>query len=401
MGSPLDRLFIAKPSRSLRASSFDRRGGNGDNIQIKAGTTGVLCDIKGAGVIRHIWFTFPSDDPMLRRKAVLKMYWDDEEHPSVETPIGDFFGQGWGEKYNWMSLPLAASPRDGSALNCYFPMPFAKAARIEVKNESDRDLGAFYYYIDYELFPDDRALYRGYGVSDGTDGARERIAYFHAWWNREITSPGPESGGIENEWGSLGPTPTNPTDEHNYLLLEAEGFGHVAGVNLYIDCPSPIWYGEGDDMWLIDGEPWPGSLHGTGTEDFFNTSWSPNEVYMHPYFGYARVPNTFGWMGRTHAYRFLLEDPIRFGRSIRGSIEHGHANVLTLDMSSVVYWYQVEPHKAWRPLPPVEERAKNMPSIGVVEVHRWRHEWRQAMIERRRKEGKEVEGPIWGDERTE
>lgn len=397
MSSPLDRLFVTRNSKSLRASSYDRRGGNGDNIQIKAGQSAVLADIKGAGVIKHIWFTFDARDPMFRRKAVLKMYWDNEEHPSVEVPIGDFFGQGWGEKYNWVSLPLAASPRDGQALNCYFPMPFAKSARIEVLNETEIDVGAFYYYIDYELFPDDRALYAAYGVKE--DGS-EALAYFHAWWNREVTTPEPAYGGIENEWGTLGPTPNNPTDAYNYLLIEAEGRGHVVGVNLFIDCPSPIWYGEGDDMWLIDGEQWPGSLHGTGTEDFFNTSWSPNEVYLHPYFGYAKVPRIFGWMGRTHAYRFLLEDPIRFQKSIRGSIEHGHANNLTLDMSSVVYWYQVEPHKVLRPLPPVEQRL-NMPEIGVVEVHRWRHAWRQAMQERQRQQGGAGDKPLWGNERLE
>lgn len=397
MSSPLESLFVAHNRKTLRASSYDRRGGNGDNIQIKPGQTGVLADIKGAGVIRHIWFTFPIEEPMIRRKLVLKMYWDDEENPSVNVPVGDFFGQGWGQNYNWISLPLAASPRNGTALNCYFPMPFAKSARIEILNESDKEMGAFYYYIDYELFPSDKDLYQTYGIAG--EGNDRHLAYFHAFWNRELTSPAEESGGVENEWGSIGETAINPSDKSNYLFLEAEGFGHVVGVNLFIDSPTPMWYGEGDDMWLIDGEPWPGSLHGTGTEDFFNTSWCPDEVYMHPYFGYAHVPRVFGWMGRTHAYRFLLEDPIRFSKSIRGSLEHGHANVLTLDMSSVTYWYQTEPHKVMAPLQPVELRAKNMPEIGVVEVHRWRHFWREAMLKQRSEKGDATDAPLWGNER--
>src|SRR5690606_29143288 len=101
-----------------------RTGGNADRIQVEPGETAVIADIAGPGVIRHIWMTIACSDPMLRRNAVLRMYWDDEENPSVESPIGDFFGQGWGENYNYVSLPLAAAPKGGRALNCYFPMPF-------------------------------------------------------------------------------------------------------------------------------------------------------------------------------------------------------------------------------------------------------------------------------------
>ena len=148
-----------------------------------------------------------------------------------------------------------------------------------------------------------------------------------------------------------------------------------------------MWYGEGDDMWTIDGESWPGSLHGTGTEDFFNSSWCPNEIYQHPFFGYARVPSKLGWMGRTHAYRFFLSDPIHFSRSLRASIEHGHANVLTLDLASVAFWYQTEPHKTFPVFPDRAER-QNMPEIQPADVYRWRDAWRQS------RHG----GPLWGNE---
>lgn len=371
MINPLDSLYTLKSCRSKRISSFDRTGGNADRITLEAGETATLAQIGGGGIIRHIWFTVSSKDPLFRRNAVLRMYWDGEREPSVQAPIGDFFGQGWCEHYPFMSLPLAAGPKEGRALVCYFPMPFADGARITLENDSEHPVGALYYYIDYE-------------EHDSIDAAAGR---FHAWWNRELTEP--VEGG-ENEWSTLGPTPLNPFDAGNYLIADIEGAGRFVGVNYFCHSPGPIWYGEGDDMWMIDGETWPGSLHGTGTEDFFNASWCPNELYQHPYFGYARVPQLFGWMGRTHSYRFFLEDPVHFQRSLRVSIEHGHANVLTLDLASVAYWYQAEPH---RPYAPIVDRSgrEPMPEITVRDVHRWRDSWR-------REHGA---GRLWGNESQE
>ncbi|ACZ41540.1 conserved hypothetical protein [Thermobaculum terrenum ATCC BAA-798] len=369
MHSPLANIAQIRPARSKRISSYDRTGGNADRIQIAAGERVDLASIEGAGAIKHIWFTIASRDPMYRRNIVLRMYWDGEDNPSVESPVGDFFGQGWGLEYNFVSLPLAASPRSGRGLNCYFPMPFGNGARIEVENQSPTPVDAFYFYIDYEEWPE---------VDDS-------LGRFHAWWNREITDPDPSG---ENEWSCLAPELKHPSDEGNYLILDAEGRGHYVGVNYFVDCPSPMWYGEGDDMFLIDGEPWPGTLHGTGTEDYFCTSWSPAEEYQHPYFGYAHVDHSFGWLGRAHAYRFHIEDPIHFQESIRASIEHGHANNLTLDICTVAYWYQTEPHKPFPQLPPSEARHP-MPAISVTDVHRWRHAWRQSM----------GGGKLWGNER--
>jgi hypothetical protein len=287
----------------------------------------------------------------------------------VQSPLGDFFGQGWGENYVYAALPLAAAPKDGKGLNCYFPMPFSKGARITIENDSDHAIRAFYFYIDYEVH----------------DSIPEDAGRFHAWWNRELTVP---EGDIENEWSVMMPQAPNQSDEKNYLFADIEGRGHFVGVNYYVDSPGPMWYGEGDDMWMVDGELWPGSLHGTGTEDFFNSSWCPNEVYIHPYFGYPRVPNKLGWMGRTHCYRFLIEDPICFTTSLKSSIEHGHANVLTLDIASVAYWYQSEPHKVF---PVIHTRAQrqNMPVISIREVHLWRDAWRKSL----------GGGPLWGNEK--
>ncbi|MBB6733438.1 glycoside hydrolase family 172 protein [Cohnella zeiphila] len=372
--SALNDIYKIKDGiRTKRISSYDRTGGNQDCVTIQAGETAVLADIPGAGIIKHIWITVNTLDKMIRRNAVLRMYWDGETEPSVEAPLGDFFGQGWSEEYHYISLPLAAAPSEGKALNCYFPMPFGTGARITLQNESDEPIRSFYYYIDYEE-------HREVPASMGR---------FHAWWNRELTEVHPEAG--ETEWSVVAQEGKNPSDKNNYLFADIEGKGHFVGVNYFVENPGPMWYGEGDDMWLVDGEDWPGSLHGTGTEDFFNSSWCPNEVYLHPYFGYARVPDKPGWMGRTHCYRFMLEDPVYFEKSLRASIEHGHDNNLTLDLCTVSYWYQMEPHKVF-PAFPSKEKRQNMPEITMRDVHLWRHEWRQALGGGTR---------LWGNERKE
>ena len=363
MHSLLDALTVRSNAKSLRVSSYDRAGGNSDYIKVPKGETAVLAEVEGAGKVTHIWVTISSKDAMSRRNLVLRMYWDGQAHPSVEAPIGDFFGQGWGEKYEFVSLPLAAAPKEGNALVCYWPMPFANGAKITIENQGPEDIDNFYYYVDYESSP-----------------SCETDLRFHAWYNQELTVP---EAGVENEWAIFGETPKNTTDAHNYLFCECQGAGHFVGVNYYVQNPGPVWYGEGDDMFLVDGEVWPGSLHGTGTEDYFNQSWCPDTLYMHPFFGTARAPGRgndearFGWMGRTHCYRFHLMDPVRFSTSLRASIEHGHANCLTLNLASVAYWYQTLPSKPFPVLPTAKERQP-MQEVGVIEVHRWRDAWRTA-----------------------
>lgn len=367
--SAIDGIYLSKNVRTKRVSSFDRTGGNKDRISLSPGEVRTIAEIGGPAVIRHIWLTLSSKDPMIRRNLILRMFWDGEESPSVEAPVGDFFGQGWGEEYLFVSLPLAAAPAGGRGLCCYFPMPFRKSARIELENQSDIELRGLYFYIDYE--------------EDGP--LPENAEYFHAWWNRELTEP---EDGREQEFDEKGNEHKNISGDGNYLFTDAVGKGKFVGVNLYIDSPTARWPGEGDDLFLIDGERWPGSLHGTGTEDFFNMAWCPNERYTHPYFGCARIPGTIGWLGRTHYYRFFIEDPICFEKSLSASIEHGHANTLTLDLSSVAYWYQTEPHRPFPAFPPKELR-QNMKPIGLEDIHSWRAAWR----------GERGGGALWGNER--
>ena len=360
---------IKKNVLSRRISSYDRSGGNRDYLPIKAGDTAEIFKAEGAGLITHIWVTINHKDKLSRRNVILRMYWDQESEPSVQAPIGDFFGQGWGEFYNYTSLPLAAGPKDGRAMACYFPMPFNDGARITIENDSELDIPNFYYYVDYEKHE-----------AIGMDVGR-----FHAWWNHMLTEAGSDG---ENEWETLGPYGQNITGERNYLFMETTGTGHFVGVNYYVNSPTPMWYGEGDDMFFIDGEPWPSSLHGTGTEDYFNTSWCPKTLYKHPYFGLARVNNQTGYLGRTHCYRFHIQDPVRFTKSLRATIEHGHNNCLTLEIASVAYWYQTEPHK---PFPPIEIRRAREPldEVNHIDIHRWRDAWREKM----------GRGPkLWGEE---
>ena len=343
--------------KSHRISSYDRSGNNRDHLKdIKPGEKAVLADIKGAGVINHIWATIaPGPADLCRNDIIIRMYWDGNEYPSVESPIGPFFGQGWNEAYNYASFPLSAGPNDGTGLSCYFAMPCEKGARIEIENQTDRNIDCFYYYVDYvsmEKLPED-------------------MGRFHAWYNHELTEALPEG---ETEWGVLGPQTENTTGKDNYVFADIKGKGHFVGINYYVQNPSPMWYGEGDDMWFIDGEDTP-SIIGTGTEDFFNTSWCPKQPFCHPYFGYPRVNNNIGWLGRTHVYRFFIDDPVYFDKSLKATIEHGHNNCLTLDIATVAYWYQSE--ACALPAAPSKEERAIKPLIDTVEIMKWRHEWRK------------------------
>jgi hypothetical protein len=366
-GSPLGELPRIRNVRTRRISSWDRSGGNDDRVHIQPGDTAVLADIEGAGCINHFWCTIYCEQPDYLRRIVLRMRWDNESDYSVEVPVGDFFGVGHAKTVDFASLPLQMGPADGKAFNCFFPMPYSERALIEVTNECDTEV-IFYYYVDYEIH----------------DRIDADLGRFHARWRRENPTEGISDEGMSNEDWLLGGT--NLDGRGNYVILEAEGQGHYVGCNLNIhnlhkgaeqawpeELTWPLrmedviehgetfikcfdWTGEGDDMIFIDGEEWPPSLHGTGTEDYFNISWCPAVKYSAPYHGITVAPDGPNWTGKMSFYRFHIEDPICFQRSIRVTIEHGHANHRSDDFSSTAYWYQLEPHKPFPPLPPAAER---------------------------------------------
>ncbi|MFN3682799.1 MAG: glycoside hydrolase family 172 protein [Fimbriimonadaceae bacterium] len=342
--STLAQLPYLRDYESRRASSYDPSGCNNDWWTIQPRERRTLLNESRPGCVKHIWMTLGGAKEQLRT-TVLRMYWDGETEPSVEAPIGDFFGMGHCEMRNFVSLPLQMSPEDGRGFNCWFPMPFDQA-RIEVENDWDQPMN-LYFYIDYETY--DRAHPEG-------------VARFHAQWRREACTEGwlRERLGPDNVARVWAERP-NLSDRDNYVILEAEGSGIYVGCNLNVDCfqrQGNDWYGEGDDMVVIDGEPWPPRMHGTGTEDYFCTAFGPRTVYSAPYHGitlYSGTPD-WPWKGKNSMYRFHIEDPIRFRKSIRVSIEHGSSNKLSNDYSSTAYWYQIEPHRPFGPLPPAEAR---------------------------------------------
>jgi len=357
----LANLARLRRYHSRRLSSWDRSGGNFDAVLVPPQERVVLGEIQGAGCVRHIWMTMmslPAEEHELRQ-TVLRMWWDGESSPSVEVPLGDFFGVGFGLRRNFVSLPLQMSPQDGKGFNCWFPMPFAEGACFEVENQGQCQR-LLYFYIDYEEHP----------KSD------PELARFHAWWNRTNPTAGTarEDGYTRRDYllndrrpvgpglGTRGPwLRPNLTGARNYVILEATGRGQYVGCNLNIDVferQVNDWYGEGDDMIFIDGEPWPPRLHGTGTEDYFNTAFCPKQEYAAPYHGITVYSGNeaWPWGGKNSMYRFHIEDPIRFERSIRVTIEAGHNNALANDYSSTAYWYQVGRTDPLAALPPVEER---------------------------------------------
>ncbi len=345
--SSLADLPRLRDARRRRASSYDTTGGNADYWLLQPGETRTLADVAGPGCVKHIWVTLMSRENAHPRRSVLRMYWDGAETPCVEVPTGDFFGIGHGLMKEFASIPLSMSPQAGRAFNCFFPMPFATGARLTLTNDGERRLIAFF-YVDYEEY----------------DAPQPAVGRFHAQWHRENPTDGwgddarrfPDDAEYRTEvWA----TP-NLDGAGNYVLLEAEGRGHYVGCNLNVDCfrrAKNDWYGEGDDMIYIDGDVSP-TLHGTGTEDYFNTAWSPRQEFSAPYHGLPLTSGTEDWpyKGKHSMYRFHIEDPVYFQKSIRVTIEHGHANNLSNDYSSTAYWYQTEPHAAFPALPPVAAR---------------------------------------------
>jgi len=334
----LESLTRFKKAKSLRASSWDVNGRNGDAWRIEPGQTKVLADIKGAGCIKHIWMTQGHG----YRDVLIKMFWDDEENPSVLCPLGDFFGLGNEIINSYQSFLFTASTAGnnnhsgGCALNCYAQMPFGKSARIELVNESDKPHGQ-YFYIDYELY--DQPL-------------DDDVIYFHTQFRRENPC-----NGWAHEVGVNTPEANIVNTEelawkNNYLILEAEGKGHFIGCNLSVSNFEGSWWGEGDDMIWVDGYKWPPDLHGTGSEDYLNQAWGmqPNAFMRNGSSVFEHNTN-----GYQTSYVHHLENPVRFQKEIKVTIEHGHGNHLSNETSSVAYWYQNEPHKTFG-IVPVEQR---------------------------------------------
>lgn len=329
------------PERAVtqRASSYDqdRENGNMDARKFLPGETRVLADLKGPGRITHIWFTAAGYERGFPRSVVVRMYWDGSDTPAVESPLGDFFAAGHGMQVN-VNSALVATSSFGRAYNCYWSMPFRKSARVTVTNESEADSMGLYWYVEWEqrAVPGD-------------------VPYFHAQYRQE--------------------NPVQPG--HDYLIADLRGKGHYVGTVLSVRASQPGWFGEGDDRFYIDGDSIP-TLHGTGTEDYFNDAWA-FRVVNRPYYGVSI------WEGmqtgsRITAYRWHVTDPVFFDHSLRVTIEH-KGNTFYEDRTlvnaytdrrpdfyaSVAFWYQTGEAKKYASLPPVGERMYPFELIQVDE----------------------------------
>jgi Protein of unknown function (DUF2961) len=327
-------------------------------ILLGPGEAHVLASLPGSGRIVRLWMTtLLPVNPHALRDLVLRFWWDGEAEPSVVCPMGDFFGCPFGRYASFQAIPMTAT---SGGLTSLWPMPYAAGARLEITNDGPTMVDPLFYQVTYYAYdtPEDTAL------------------RFHAQWRRE--------------------DPTEPGVP--YTVLEAQGEGFYVGCNVSLQnrewwlrpplsalvFPRGLGMGmlEGWERIWVDGEVEPG-VQGTGTEDFFNASWYfAGGTFSAPFHGctvrdYLR--------GRVAAYRFDLTAPIPFRRSLRLTLDHGFANQLRGDYSSVAYWYQAEPHGPFPRLPDALARlpratvgnvaqvllATVAPLLGTATVVRW------------------------------
>ncbi len=291
------------------------------SVVIAAGTTFEIADIEGPGAIQQIWMT-PTGN---WRQSIIRFYWDDQEQPSVECPVGDFFACGWGQFAPLTSLAICVNP--GSAFNCYWPMPFRRRCRITLTNMAGADM-VLYYQVNYAL-----------------GEVSEDAAYFHAQFRRSNPLP----------YGEV-----------HTLLDGVAGPGHYAGTYMAWQVNNTGWWGEGEIKFHLDNEEWP-TICGTGTEDYFcgsynfeNKATRQYQEYCTPYAGLSQVirpDGVYQSQQRFGMYRWHITDPIRYTDSLRVTIQAlgwrsgGRYLPLRDDIASVAYWYQALPTAEFPPLP--------------------------------------------------
>lgn len=292
------------------------------SVTLESGEKFLLAEIDGPGIIQHIWMTaFPE----AWRHLILRIFWDKEENPSVEVPVGDFFCNGWCERSNVGSIPISVNPAGG--FNCYFQMPFKRKASIWVENISF-DKQMLFYQVDYILTK-----------------IPENVGYFHAHFRRE-----------------------NPVKyKEPYTIIDnIKGKGQYVGTYMAWQVNNNGWWGEGEIKFYMDGDDEYPTICGTGTEDYFGGAWNfefPNGEYgkfSNLYHGLHQVIKPDGLYRssqRFGMYRFHIMDPIYFEHDLKVTIQalgwrsHGRFLPLQDDIASVAYWYQEEPHAKYKDLP--------------------------------------------------
>ncbi|MBI5833284.1 MAG: DUF2961 domain-containing protein [Armatimonadetes bacterium] len=283
------------------------------SVRIEAGATFEMADIEGPGAIQQMWLT-PTGN---WRFCILRIYWDDQEQPSVECPVGDFFACGWGQYAQVTSLAVCVNP--GSAFNCYWPMPFRSRCRMTITNIAG-DAMTLYYQVNYAL-----------------GEVRDDCAYFHAQWRRANPLPYREV----------------------YTILDGvKGQGHYVGTYMAWQVNNTGWWGEGEIKFFMDGDQWP-TICGTGTEDYFcgsynfeNQATKQYQEFTTPYAGMPQVirpDGVYRSQQRFGLYRWHITDPVRFSQDLAVNIQAlgwrsgGRYLPLQDDIASVAYWYQTLP----------------------------------------------------------
>jgi hypothetical protein len=309
-----------KPARAARAADDLGQGWKVKPfLRVNAGETVTLMDVDGPGVIQHIWF-----GGAVSRAYVLRFYWDGETSPSVEVPLPDFFAVGH-EMFAPVNSQVVIDNRT-DAMNCYWPMPFKRHARVTIANEGASDMTLLAFQITYAL-----------------ESVPASAGYFHAQWRRADTST------------------NNP-----YVILDGvRGQGRYVGTFLAWTQRRQGWFGEGEVKFFMDGDGQFPTICGTGTEDYFGGSYFFPAPFTTAYNG-TTLPSDYNHQPPNYwsLYRWHIMDPICFGHDLKVTIQalgwgdDGKYMRLSDDIASVAYWYQTEPHAPFPPLPPPKQRGR-------------------------------------------
>lgn len=274
-------ISFENPTGEKGKGGMENQGAKGNASQwIKAGTSRVIADFHGAGVINRIWMTIIDRNPRALRSIILQMYWDGAKKPAVSVPLGDFFGIGLGRMTAFQSA-LFSDP-EGRSFNCYVPMPFRKGARIVFVNESSNDELLFY---DINL--------------SALKTPPQAVTYFHAYWSN-------------NDGAKLG-------DDFE-ILPKVNGRGRFLGTNFSVR-PDTVygdtWFGEGEVKTYLDNDDQYPTLAGSGTEDYIGSAWN-----MGPFSNqYQGAPIVDKVKKQYAVYRWHIPDPIYFQQNCKVTIQ--------------------------------------------------------------------------------
>ncbi|HWA82419.1 MAG TPA: glycoside hydrolase family 172 protein [Fimbriimonadaceae bacterium] len=322
-----DDLANKKDFKAFRASSTSPTGKNDDARPIEPGQTITLADVQGSGRFTHLWMTIAAQSGAeALRELVIRMTWDDAATPAVECPVGDFFAQGPGKYVEFRSAPVSVGGQ--MALNCYWPMPFKKHAVITMTNEGSKRVDAYYWNFDYRL-----------------DSRPERdLRYFHTQYRNYFPAPK----GVP------------------LTICDVKGAGHFVGTVVTVLANSDGWWGEGDDIWYVDGSPKP-VIFGTGSEDYFCGAWDFGHTFQTPYFGvtYYDNPDKGGEKRgiQNTVYRWHIQDPVPFTKTLLFQLEHGRGgwdedrNPLRNHYTTLGLYYVDHAEGDIPPIPPYKDRV--------------------------------------------